>query len=49
MNGSNLPMSLVNEHKKKGKAHQLGSKPSAGTEKKHAKHFKSLAKKADTP
>ncbi|KAG5597643.1 hypothetical protein H5410_038875 [Solanum commersonii] len=49
MNGSNLPMSLVNEHRKKGKAHQLGSKPSAGTEKKHAKHFKSLSKKADTP
>ncbi|KAK4714759.1 hypothetical protein R3W88_020666 [Solanum pinnatisectum] len=34
---------------RKGKAHQLGSKPSAGTEKKHTKHFKSLAKKADTP
>ncbi|WMV28596.1 hypothetical protein MTR67_021981 [Solanum verrucosum] len=49
MNGSNLPMSLVNEHKKKGNAHQLGSRPSAGTEKKHAKHFKSLAKKVDTP
>uniref|UniRef100_A0A0V0IIU2 Putative nucleolar GTP-binding protein 2-like n=1 Tax=Solanum chacoense TaxID=4108 RepID=A0A0V0IIU2_SOLCH len=49
MNGSNLPMSLVNEQKKKGNAHQLGSKPSAGTEKKHSKHFKALAKKADAP
>ncbi|KAK4711615.1 hypothetical protein R3W88_006128 [Solanum pinnatisectum] len=46
-----LPMSLLNDHQKKGNAHQLGSKqkPSAGTEKKHSKHFKSLAKKADTP
>ncbi|XP_049412596.1 nuclear/nucleolar GTPase 2-like [Solanum stenotomum] len=50
MNGSNLPMSLVNEHKKKGKVHQLDdSKPSARSKKNHANHFKSLAKKADTP
>ncbi|XP_059283564.1 nuclear/nucleolar GTPase 2-like [Lycium ferocissimum] len=52
LNEGKLLMSLLNDHKKKGKTHHLDNEPSADalepkTKTKLPKHLESLAKKAD--